>query len=90
MIAAVESYLAVRRATGSSLGDTEYSCAALQASRPIKSRHISARQQPLTEPVKRDRSPNDTRITRPSATLLSIFGWNTPGTNCRWTRRYVT
>ena len=57
------------------------SCAALQPSRPIESKRISARQQPSTGPAKRDRSRNDTRDTRPSAALLSTFAWKTPGTN---------
>ena len=48
MIAAVESYLAVRRAAGFTLSNTQnISCAALQTSRPSESRRVSAQQQTI-------------------------------------------
>ena len=82
MITAIETYLAIRRAVGFTLSNTQnISCAALQASRPIKSKRISAQQQPSTGPAKRDLSRNDMSATRPYISLLSTFAQRTPGTN---------
>ncbi len=82
MMAAVESYLAVRRAAGFTLSNTEYllrSFADFAADR--RQTHISAQRQPSIGPAKRNRSRNDTPATRPSAVSLSTFAWKTPGTN---------
>jgi integrase/recombinase XerD len=58
---------------GSLSATQNISCEALQASSPIKSRRISAQRQPSIGPAKRNRLRNGTRVTRPSAALLSTF-----------------
>jgi hypothetical protein len=46
MIVAIESYLAVRRAAGFTLIDTEYLLRSFAGFAAVKNRRISARQQP--------------------------------------------
>ena len=69
MMASVETYLAVRRAVGFTLSNTEYllrSFADFAAGR---------------KEAKRNRLRSDTRVTRPSAALRNTFASKTPGTN---------
>ena len=81
MIAAVESYLAVRRAAGFTLSNTEYLLRSFAGFATDQKQTISAQQQPSIGPAKRNRLRNDTPDTRPSATLLSTFASKTRGTN---------
>ena len=81
MITAVETYLAVRRAVGFTLSNTEYllrSFAGFATNQ--KQTHIRTATA-IHWATKRDLSRNDTSATRPCVSLLSTFARRTPGTN---------
>ena len=82
MIAAVERYLAMRRAAGFTLSNTEYLLRSLCRLRGRRrSTPICAPPQPSLGPARRHRLRNGTPATKPSAASLSTSAWKTPGTN---------
>jgi hypothetical protein len=83
MIAAVETYLAVPRAAGFTLSNTEYLLRSFAGfATDQKQTHIRTATA-IDWAARRDQSGSGTRVTRPSAVLLSTFASKTPGTNCR-------